>query len=101
MSTKHTPGPWGPLTLLPDNLEIGIDYPDGDDRDHYLATVTCGDPDELQANAQLIAAAPELLAALAWIDRLVSRDEGCDGDDLEAISVKARAAIAKAIGEPQ
>lgn len=61
--TKHTPGPWGAQAMYDNNLTIGIDYPEGDDRDHYLAEVTCGDPDELQANANLISASPELLAA--------------------------------------
>ena len=59
---KHTRGPWGPITDEFGNCERGIEYLDG--RDHYLAVVQCGDPDELLANARLIAAAPAMLLAL-------------------------------------
>lgn len=90
METKHTPGPW---TIL------GADYAEG-------AHVSIVPPnaaqvasvkkfDNWQANARLIAAAPDLLAAC--IGALQSADEmgiECPGaDDL-------RAAIAKATGEP-
>lgn len=61
---SHTPGPWGDLTIFANSLTIGIDWPEGDERDHYLCEVTSGDPDELEANARLIAAAPDLLEHL-------------------------------------
>lgn len=94
MSNKHTPGPWGELTMFDHNLTIGIDYPEGDDRDHYLAEVTCGDPDELEANARLIAAAPDLLAALQGIQSAWDENRLLTSDEAAAM----RTAITKAIG---
>ncbi len=68
--TKHTPGPWHVTTWpgdadVPEGCSIGIDDRLGAEggRDYYLATVVHGDPDELQANARLVAASPQLLAA--------------------------------------
>lgn len=103
--SKHTPGPWayaleyGPsVTELPRittvarcaNYVIGLpsEYPGGNYRD--------GDPSgDEEADARLIAAAPELLEALelltAGIENSVS--------DTYIPLVKARAAIAKATGE--
>lgn len=79
---KHTPGPWvndgGPIVSLP---RQGPGYV------HVIASVPGGN-----ANARLIAAAPELLeACLALIK----------SDDLQAAIDKARAAIAKAQAVPQ
>ena len=86
--SKHTPGPWGPISEEYGNCERDIEYPD--DRDHCLAVVQCGDPDELLANARLIAAAPELLAALEHVlDRATMPGFLRD---------KVKAAIAKATG---
>ena len=86
MSTKHTPGPWtvadeaGDLVLTVRGIN-----------DEFIADLSI-------ANAHLIAAAPDLLAALLDI---VAIDDGdisalwpyCDLFD------NARAAIAKATGE--
>jgi hypothetical protein len=70
MKTKHTPGPWL-VTESSDwtgvsGVSLGIDDAFGQDggRDYFLATVVNGDPDELQANARLIAAAPQMLKTL-------------------------------------
>lgn len=98
-AAKHTPGPWGPQTMFGHNLTIGIDYPEGDERDHYLAEVTCGDPDELQANANLIGASPELFAAaLAAIKLLDSVAFVSKEGDTDKPLRLLRAAIAKATG---
>jgi hypothetical protein len=68
---SHTPGPWqvvadGVNGKWPSGCEIAIDDQRGLDgeRDYYLASVVHGDPDELLANARLVAAAPELYEAL-------------------------------------
>ena len=91
--SKHTPGPWGGLTLLNGNLTIGIDWPEGDERDHFLCEVTSGDPAELEANAKLIAAAPELLEALMQIERMDGTEHWWKYQEI------ARSAINKATGE--
>lgn len=92
--TTFTPGPW----------EVNCD--------HFIeagnGTLICdphiepdGDPPELEANARLIAAAPDLLAAceralgLAAIER--SQPEAWRDDDSTTLEM-LRAAIAKAIG---
>ncbi len=68
---RHTPGDWGPQTVFDGNLTIGIDYPEGDERDHYLCEITCGDPEELRANANLIWASPRMLAACRAAEKLL------------------------------
>jgi hypothetical protein len=54
---------------------------------------------DLDADARLIAAAPDLLAALEWWQAQM-RDDNCDdmGKLLDDMSAKAHAAIAKAKG---
>lgn len=63
---KHTPGPWMISYHHDGGTEIAIDDEPGiqGERNYDLATVCHGDPDELLANARLIATAPELLQAL-------------------------------------
>ena len=104
--SKHTPGPWayaleyGPNITEPPrittvarcaNYVIGLpsDYPGGNYRD--------GDPSgDEEADARLIAAAPDLLDALRHIEGVAMADEP---RDLPGIAHTARAAIAKATGE--
>ena len=80
METKHTPGPW----------HVPKDIP-GPDK--WMVADCCGiirrSTDEEKANAHLIAAAPDMLAALKQI-----MEEGITGPSCDA----ARAAIAKAEG---
>lgn len=97
--SKHTPGPWmvtdsgGDVNVM-DGCSIGIDDAFGQDggRDYCLATVVNGDPDELRANAELVAAAPELL------DALEEMMEYLPCNQLGGVTHRARAAIAKAKG---
>lgn len=91
MSVKHTPGKW----------EWAID-----DKDIYIGPVGCADyrnafasvdyddvdHEEAQANANLIAAAPDLLEAL---EGYVS---DCTNDECERC-ISARAALARATGK--
>jgi hypothetical protein len=91
---KHTPGPW---TITPPNGTTD------DNVSHSICVPFCrladvqevGKPGESEANAQLISAAPDLLAALKtcadWLSRSVCVD------DLE-MAANARAAIARAEG---
>jgi hypothetical protein len=67
--SKHTPGPWTA------GSDRGYGHYNGvqitDDRSGLVLAVAIGDVPELkaQANARLIAAAPELLAALLMVQR--------------------------------
>jgi hypothetical protein len=58
MNTQHTPGPW---QTVPDNMG-GFDVWGADD--FWVANMRSRAMPVQQANAKLIAAAPELLAAL-------------------------------------
>jgi hypothetical protein len=81
VTLKHTPGPWLPYS---NSAQQRICTHNGGD----IASVHCSRKEWL-ANARLIAAAPELLAALRACEaRLQSGNE--------AIAGQARAAIAKA-----
>jgi hypothetical protein len=97
MSTKHTPGPWF-YTGKHHDCEVRYVGRNREDRfDTEIATLYLGKGEEQIANANLIAAAPELLAALQEVfvigDTLVSDVYGYEFKE------KARAAIAKATGE--
>lgn len=74
---KHTAGPW---TVSENKLQCFIDGPEGEEVAQCLGS----------ANGRLIAAAPELLAALKQIER-----SGCD--DFERVQL--RELIAKAEGK--
>jgi hypothetical protein len=104
---KHTPAPWQ-LSATEEwnyNRHGCLMVGGGDDGSDIVAQIrtNCSDvcTDSESANARLIAAAPELLAALRYI---VIGDE--DHEDLDvSLDVSARrkadAALAKAIGETQ
>lgn len=95
MKAEHTPGKW--------KVE-GSDNPDGsnlivlDEDGRVIADMcdSCGveDCEEAEANARLIAAAPDLLEALRDLHDACAHWE--DQDD--PVLVRARAAIAKAGG---
>jgi hypothetical protein len=71
---KHTPAPWKiePARLFGDENKFGVAISNGKDRDQFAFVYTklsddgieIEDSEELESNAQLIAAAPELLEAL-------------------------------------
>ena len=84
--SKHTPGPWI-VTGFDKEFKDQINIQD-DERGYYVAAaISC---QAQEANARLIAAAPELLEALKnFVD-------GCSVS-VDAFAV-ARAAIAKATG---
>jgi hypothetical protein len=95
MNTQHTPGPWHTDGFVTKDLDIIS--PDG-----RIAMIDCDDcdADTLEANARLIAAAPDLLDALLSIAEHAR--EFADLEDSETMVArmtdKARAAIAKATG---
>lgn len=99
MNMKHTPGPWESTT---DGIELSITAKNG----NLLATLAKGD----EANARLIAAAPELLEALKSMNCMGGDERGgyciCPRNDGSAPKEKhsttcndAREAIAKAEGK--
>ena len=100
MNTKHTPGPWrlstsNPLAVNTSSAEmaIGIATTHGTDDSNYSSFFPS--LEQAEANARLIAAAPELLDALQSLLARVSSDiiaNQCWHEEQRA----ARAAIAKA-----
>lgn len=64
-ASKHTPGPWALDYEGPARLAII----DKDNRILALGNLQCEDGDQDEANARLIAAAPELLGALVTLLR--------------------------------
>jgi hypothetical protein len=100
-AAKHTPGPWKAVrnasfwevvTPLPgQTLDQANEYSPS------LAYVWGEGEEQAEANARLIAAAPELLEALKEI--VGFWDSIVPGECVNDMHVKARAAIAKATGE--
>ena len=104
--SEHTPGPW--YTFGNGHCVGGPEGTPGAGEGIAMCAMRARTPDEARANASLIAAAPEMLAALhecvAWIDELQTQvaDTGeytvRTGFMLLAAAENARAAIAKAKG---
>lgn len=96
--SKHTPGPWQ-VGMAFDNYgetEIAIEHmtPAG----NLVVAVALGGLQGQDANASLIAAAPDLLAALqAIVKSLVDQDDEGMIEHAQQM-IDARAAIAKATG---
>jgi hypothetical protein len=89
--SKHTPGPWTVWENGDD--EIGVD-------DLYQNSVCTVEKGETRmADASLIAAAPELLAALELL--LSARDDDGAICPSGVVVAQVKAAIAKAKGETQ
>lgn len=92
---KHTPGPWDDASNYPELASVRIFA-----GSHYIATV--GNSDDLkaqtEANARLIAAAPELLDALKQAHAQLARMSHPDTRWEDPLMVSIRFAIAKAEG---
>ena len=94
---KHTPGPWGATGRSRDEQKtIPLRSIYCERFGYSVAFVSDDRNGEPEANARLIAAAPELLAALRDVLKR-SRPNGNDMT-LQRISAIATAAIAKATG---
>lgn len=91
MKAKHTPGPWttGRAINTVDIGKFSFICPFGANSADQVA--------EIKANARLISAAPDLLAALEAIVKMISPYSGQGRMDTEISA--AHAAIAKAKGE--
>lgn len=99
----HTPGPWQ-ITEMDGEVNRAVVGPDGElIADCFAPTAEDFNlPQDYEANARLIAAAPELLEALSHLLEMVSECQlnGILPDAKEWPAEKARAAIAKAKGQP-
>lgn len=87
---KHTQGPWEVAGIVAKKLPFHVMRHNGQ---HIANTVADSwmTKDEELANARLIAAAPDLLAALQRIIEIRALVPGAEAD------IRARAAIAKAV----
>lgn len=88
---KHTPGPWHSTGRYVGSGHAKMNICECSDNSGCWSNAP-----EAVANARLIAAAPDLLESVKALLGCMSL-AGWDGDP---IAVKARAAIAKATGEP-
>lgn len=97
---KGTPGPWqigsecisGDIRITNDDSSM-VAIAEAKTGDGFLwSTLT------IECNASLIAAAPDLLEALQWIQMALNRGTSMD---VGIAQEKANAAIARALGEKQ
>ena len=90
----HTPGPWGlrKMAYGYDLVAQGVSGPGS--YGGWFVELHGDDSKEFEASCRLIAAAPELLRLASMI---VDANEGLDEAPLV---IAARAAIAKAVGDP-
>lgn len=103
---SHTPGPWfaHDFSGLNEGDVEASDFSVSCTTPDHITVAIMGKglrnkKDEWEANARLIAAAPELLEALEELYRLI--DDAHDGDRVFTLELayKAKAAIAKARGQ--
>lgn len=98
---KHTPGPWFVLDRVSQNDSRSLIY---SQREEYtpsedVALVGAVSPNEQQANAKLIAAAPELLEALKETKASIERmPKGIGRGAMAPLYEQVCNAIAKATG---
>ena len=110
--TKHTPGPWEYVKTTVQETgqrerinRIVIGTPRNKNGGRFVAAEIigpwCGEEERHEADARLISAAPDLLAALEKTLKIVIRcgTETGPGDTTALAIESARAAIAKAKGE--
>lgn len=104
--SKHTPGPWSiTFTIIGADKEMwpsAVVSPEKGSVDTIcdFSFLTTRDIAVQQANARLIAAAPELLEALSALDRMNRGLDWCDPDEQARRWSCAGAALAKAGARP-
>ena len=80
--TKHTPGPWRLVHHGPQWSVCDTQGAAPNDGDHFIADLYRGlprDAETVEANARLIAAAPEMLAALRLAHEAINPADRVDG----------------------
>ncbi len=99
MNTKHTPGPWktviGPSTCA---VTTSNDAPKQAGICRILDKSVAYIDGEAQANARLIAAAPDMLVLLIRVLDFEQRLTACKADGGDKLVSDIRAALAKAEG---
>ncbi len=97
MSNKHTPGPW---SYWPNCTRDGGMVTQDATMSHIAAPVVYATPGRTEANARLIAAAPELFESLNFMVRLWESNCDMRGHNADSFAEyrSALAAIAKATG---
>ena len=93
--SKHTPGPWRISSAPPPGVDLRIVAPCPSEQEP-LGELFVAERIGARADARLMAASPDLLEALRWLQDWAWTDPDAPGD-LFARDV-ARAAIAKAEG---
>jgi hypothetical protein len=98
--TEHTPGPWTVEEYGDDDCPALVIHRDSENRVCFMATPgSHGDPAKIEADAYLIAAAPDLLRALqdmlAWAG---TPQEQASPSWIIGACQRSRDAIAKAKG---
>lgn len=97
MKTTYTPGPWTVSYSFDANVrrEIWTETDPATGNRELVALIPDAEGDHINADAWLIAAAPELLAALSWaLDQI---EDDLDFDHQAALQA-ARSALGKAMG---
>jgi hypothetical protein len=107
-SSKHTPGPWMTFREPNDTISINYQLSDGTCGPHIATVVTESCDDELgadspiaQADARLIAAAPELLEACRLAANLLHDSITLSDSTRRELRKKLLAAVALATSGPQ
>lgn len=104
MTDKFTPGPW----KITECLDLWIESVAKDEDGETVAIAHCGDirwrnyetkQQEWEANARLIRAAPDMLAALDLCEKLIDDETDDDWLPVDAVLKIVREAIAEARGE--
>ena len=95
---EHTPGPWA-CSPNDDTATFPLEVWCRDDHRILVCRVQQHDPGAAQANAHLIAAAPDLLAACEALIKALDADRSIAPCDLGSERVAMEAAIKEARGE--
>lgn len=100
--SKHTEGPWSSSNWTGPSPEIAIHGANGD----WIADVVVDQDSDTaseeaqQANARLIAAAPELLAVCEYVAAFGAMGSPLSGEQVRAIATRCKAVAEKAKGVP-
>lgn len=102
MTSKHTPGPWT-VGRIDNSIQLyvldGAEHEDPCDGIIAAVDMSAADRNLPDANARLIAAAPELLGALRFALAVLNALDGNTAQERAAATLRGQLAITKAEGE--